>query len=450
MKRMRFFSAILALVLASTVFTASATPTSFGFTGDYEPQHWTATGPGTTSITPSSGATTSATFSYNLDPGFSGQWTFAVTAAQNGTASFDWNYSGFHSFYQVKVGLIVFATGPSGQITHTLVAAGPVNCCDAPSAGFNYNGTASIEVHAGYAFGIIASGSHFDGTEVVRGAIGLTNFEVGDTTPPTITPNVSGTLGNNGWHTSDVAVSWSVSDLESAISSQTGCGPESVSADTTGITFTCEATSEGGTGSQSVTIKRDATDPADIVVVGSIADGGSYVFGSVPAAPTCNATDATSGLDGCAVTGYSTAVGSHSLTATATDNAGNPATSEIAYTVIPWTLTGFYQPVDMGGVINTVKGGSTVPLKFEVFNGSVELTDPAIVTMSAKPITCATGAPTDAIEEIVATGGTGLRYDTTSGQFIYNWKTPKKAGTCYAVTATTSDGSFVTALFKLK
>ena len=115
-----------------------------------------------------------------------------------------------------------------------------------------------------------------------------------------------------------------------------------------------------------------------------------------------------------------------------------------------YSISGFYQPVDMNGVVNTVKGGSTVPLKFEVFNGSVELTDPAIVTMSAKPITCATGAATDAIEEIVTTGGTGLRYDTTSGQFIYNWKTPKKAGTCYAVTATTSDGSTLTALFRLK
>jgi hypothetical protein len=115
-----------------------------------------------------------------------------------------------------------------------------------------------------------------------------------------------------------------------------------------------------------------------------------------------------------------------------------------------YVITGFYQPVDMNGVVNTVKGGSTVSLKFEVFDGLTELTDTAIVTMSVKQITCVSGSPTDAIEEIVATGGTGLRYDTTSGQFVFNWKTPKKAGACYAVTATTTDGSSVTALFKLK
>jgi hypothetical protein len=114
-----------------------------------------------------------------------------------------------------------------------------------------------------------------------------------------------------------------------------------------------------------------------------------------------------------------------------------------------YVITGFYQPVDMNGVLNTVKGGATVPLKFEVFAGSSEVTDLALVSMSAKQISCPAGAATEDIE-VVATGGTSLRYDTTSGQFIYNWQTPKKANTCYAVTATTSDGSFLTALFKLK
>ena len=41
----------------------------------------------------------------------------------------------------------------------------------------------------------------------------------------------------------------------------------------------------------------------------------------------------------------------------------------------PWTITGFYQPVDMiNGVVNTIKGGSTVPLKFNIYAGGVERT----------------------------------------------------------------------------
>ena len=57
------------------------------------------------------------------------------------------------------------------------------------------------------------------------------------------------------------------------------------------------------------------------------------------------------------------------------------------------------------------------------------------------------GATEDAIE-VTATGGTSLRYDTTGGQFIYNWKTPTGAGSCYKVTMTANDGSTITAYFK--
>lgn len=450
--RLRWFSIVLALMLVGIVPAVSSASTSLGFTGNYEPQHWTATGPGITSITPPSGATTSATFSYDLEPsGFSAQaWTYAVTAADDGLVSFNWNYSGFHSFFLVTAGLNVFADGPAGRVMQALVAAGPRSCCDPPSAGFNYSGTASISVHSGYSFGIITSGSHFDGTEVLQGSVQLTNFKmVVDATPPTITPTVSGTLGNNGWYTSDVDVTWTVTDPDSDISSSAGCGPASVFADTSGVEITCAASSVGGTDSQSVTVTRDATAPGNIAFVGDISDGASYGFGGVPAAPACTASDALSGLANCVVSGYSSAVGSHILVATATDAAGNQAQRTIAYTVSSWTLLGFYQPVDMNGVYNTVKNGSTVPFKFEAFAGPTELTSTANLSMSARLITCTSGSPTDDIE-VVATGGTSLRYDTTGGQFVYNWQTPKRAGTCYAVTATTSDGSYVTALFKLK
>jgi hypothetical protein len=144
-------------------------------------------------------------------------------------------------------------------------------------------------------------------------------------------------------------------------------------------------------------------------------------------------------------------VGTHTITATAKDNAGRTATATRTYTVKPYTLTGFYQPVDMNGVWNVVKGGSTVPLKFEIFAGTTELTATASVkSLSATPVTCGdSNAPADEIEAL-ATGGTTLRYDATGGQFIYNWQTPKSPGSCYRVSVTTMDGSMLTAFFKLK
>jgi hypothetical protein len=143
-------------------------------------------------------------------------------------------------------------------------------------------------------------------------------------------------------------------------------------------------------------------------------------------------------------------VGSHTVSASATDMAENDGTSaSISYTVRAWTLNGFYQPVDMGGVYNTVKGGSTVPLKFEIFAGS-ELTNTASVkSLTYAQTSCDASATTDDIETL-ATGGTSLRYDATAGQFVYNWQTPKQAGKCYRVTMTTQDGSSLVAYFKLK
>jgi len=87
-----------------------------------------------------------------------------------------------------------------------------------------------------------------------------------DTTPPAITPNVTGTLGNNGWYTSNVSVGWTTTDTGgSGIASTSGCTSSSVTSDTnsSGTTFTCQATDNAGnTASQSVTIKRDATAPS--------------------------------------------------------------------------------------------------------------------------------------------------------------------------------------------
>src|SRR4051794_5347629 len=75
-----------------------------------------------------------------------------------------------------------------------------------------------------------------------------------DISPPYIQPVVDGTAGSGGWYTSDVTVTWNVDDDQS-------CDGGSVTADTPGRTFTCSATSSGGTSTASVTIQRDTTPP---------------------------------------------------------------------------------------------------------------------------------------------------------------------------------------------
>jgi hypothetical protein len=82
-----------------------------------------------------------------------------------------------------------------------------------------------------------------------------------DATPPVIVPTITPAPNGAGWNNTDVTVSWSVTDGESAISSTSGCGAVVLTSETAGTTLTCTATSEGGTSSESVTVKIDKTKP---------------------------------------------------------------------------------------------------------------------------------------------------------------------------------------------
>lgn len=269
-------------------------------------------------------------------------------------------------------------------------------------------------------------------------------FDYDATAPGNVSGGLNRTPDHNGWYNHSVGYQFTGNDATSGIascSSGTYNGP-----DGTDLKVNGSCTDRAGNESAQVAsslFKYDATKPSNITF-SSIASNASFDFGDVPAQSglNCSAQDATSGVESCSISGYSSAVGNHTLTATARDQAGNSETQTLAYSVKAWRLSGFYQPVDMSGVVNTVKNGSTVPLKFEVFKASgAELTSTSIVN-GLKPTvaSCSTGATIDDIEQL-ATGGTSLRYDATAGQFIFNWQTPRKPGSCYNVSVTTQDGS---------
>lgn len=253
--------------------------------------------------------------------------------------------------------------------------------------------------------------------------------------------------GLSGWYTSAPTVSYGCSDPLSGVAG--GCPApytfgEGVDQNH-GASVSDNAGNSSSAGVSSVNV--DLTAPTGMTFSGVSSQ--TYYFGSVPplSGVGCTASDALSGLASCTVSGYSDAVGSHTLTATATDRAGRQATATLSYTVSAWTLRGFYAPVDMG-MKNNAKGGSTVPLKFEVFAGPTELTSTGVVKTFTQALSCTTSLGDD-IEQY-ATGGTSLRYDAVAGQFVFNWQTPKKPGTCYRVTVETQDGSRISADFQLR
>jgi hypothetical protein len=111
-------------------------------------------------------------------------------------------------------------------------------------------------------------------------------------------------------------------------------------------------------------------------------------------------------------------------------------------------FTGFFQPVDNDGVLNVVKVGSAIPVKFSL-GGDFGL-DVLLKIPTASAITCPTGAGADDIEQ-VTTSPSGLTYDAASGQYTYVWKTLSGwKGTCKQLHLPLSDGVDHTALFQFK
>jgi hypothetical protein len=145
----------------------------------------------------------------------------------------------------------------------------------------------------------LADGAHTVGVTVTDSAgnydTASLEFEANtpDTTPPVVTSEVVGTLGQGGFYTSDVTVTWTVTDAESDIEETAGCEPATINTDAESHALNCRATSEGGLTEESLTISRDATPPS--VTVTGVSDGAVYTLGVVPAAG-CDTQDATSGV----------------------------------------------------------------------------------------------------------------------------------------------------------
>ncbi|MDX1673709.1 MAG: hypothetical protein R3314_02810 [Longimicrobiales bacterium] len=155
-----------------------------------------------------------------------------------------------------------------------------------------------------------------------------------DVSPPVITPSVSGELGEDDWYVSDIEIGWTVTDEQSPVTATAGCENRTVVEDTHGVTFTCEATSDGGTASASVTVKRDESLP----VVDYSGDTGPFALDD-EVDIRCDAWDETSGVASTSCTditgpAWSFGVGTTVVRASATDHAGNDGAGEVSFEVM--------------------------------------------------------------------------------------------------------------------
>jgi hypothetical protein len=267
---------------------------------------------------------------------------------------------------------------------------------------------------------------------------------VTDPTPPVITPVLSGTDGPDDWFLSDVTIVWNVVEPESGITATSGCSsPTIVSSETNGTTFTCSATSAGGTTERSVTVRLDKSGPSLNPVV---TPNPVVLNGTATVEP--NVTYDGIGLASVICRPVPTSsIGFNLARCDAYDLAGRGVVVQRPYYVV-YPFTGFFAPVDAAPVLNTTKAGSAIPVKFGL--GS----DRGLAIMAAdypasQATSCSATDQTADLEETVTAGTSSLTYDASSARYTYVWKTEKSwAGTCRKLTVKLVDGSEHVALFK--
>jgi hypothetical protein len=106
-----------------------------------------------------------------------------------------------------------------------------------------------------------------------------------------------------------------------------------------------------------------------------------------------------------------------------------------------YSFTGFSQPVDNPPMVNTMKAGAAVPVKFGL-GGDQGMDIFAAGYPASQQYSCSTGDPLDAIEVTVTAGGSSLSYDATTDTYTYVWKTDKAwKNQCRKLLLNLTDGS---------
>jgi len=113
-----------------------------------------------------------------------------------------------------------------------------------------------------------------------------------------------------------------------------------------------------------------------------------------------------------------------------------------------FTFTGFFDPVKNLPVINQMRAGQAVPLKFSL-GGDQGLSIFDTGFPRSQRIQCDSLSPIDNVEQTTSAGSSLLSYNPVTGIYTYVWKTEKScAGTCRQMTVRFIDGQTYTLNFK--
>jgi len=221
------------------------------------------------------------------------------------------------------------------------------------------------------------------------------------------------------------------------------CSPAPGSFPLGDTTVTCNATDAAGNDATPTTFKvtvRDTTAP----VIASHADVNATATSANGAVVTYTSPSTTDAVDGngtatCTPTsGSQFALGSTTVSCSATDAHGNTGTSNFKVYVTA-SASDFLQPINADDS-SIFKQGSTVPVKFQLTGDSAGITNLVANLRISKVSNNVLGDEVEAVTSTPASTGSLFRYDATSGQYIYNWGTKSYSAGTYQLRIDLGDG----------
>ena len=262
------------------------------------------------------------------------------------------------------------------------------------------------------------------------------------------------------WHANNVTLGCTYSDGGSGLASPTvglstnvAAGSEDANATASTRSQVCDVV--GNCAAPPAAISGNKIDRQAPSITITSPTNATYVLNqAVAAGYSC--ADGGAGVATCAgpITSGSTidtaSIGARTFAVQAGDNVGNTASQSVSYSV-GYAFSGFLAPVKAAPTVNTGKAGKTYPVKWQLTdaNGAPISRLDAVQAITYQRTSCAafSSEPTAALETST-TGGTSLRYDSTTNQYVYHWATPATMG-CYTLFLTLDSGQVFSAYFSL-